>query len=203
MQQKAPAEPGLLSFAKSKRSVAGCNRRRSVAAEAVVEPYGDQIHVLVDPIDAGNEGGRDHERVGVGVGVAIPHEEMVVLHADRPVRSEADLDACAECAAPTGVVATGREGRTARLPHRADRLLRAPQQEGRHTGNVESAPRLHGRPRGRTVRSVTEAALEFLCGGRPRHAAQRVVGDAGLGRQQPPRAGLPPAAIASVRMSTS
>jgi hypothetical protein len=34
-------------------SPAGCDRRRTVAAEAVVEPYGEQIHVLFDPIDAG------------------------------------------------------------------------------------------------------------------------------------------------------
>src|SRR5262249_41451822 len=33
----------------------------AVAAEAIVDTYGNQIHVLVDPTDASYEGGRDQQ----------------------------------------------------------------------------------------------------------------------------------------------
>ena len=54
-------------------------------------------------------------------------------------------------------------------------------------GFLGSARRLHRRPPGPPERSLAGAALALLLRGRARAAAERLVGDAGLGRQQPPR----------------
>src|SRR5687768_15351881 len=71
-----------------------CRKRSSVprdgrAAKAVVDTGSDHIDVLADTINASNDSGgpsnpvRDHREV------AISHEQMVVLDANRPVRCKA------------------------------------------------------------------------------------------------------------------
>jgi hypothetical protein len=52
--KKAPDFAGALFRRRRKRSVAGSTV--AIAAEAIVDPHGDQIHVLVDPTDASYEG---------------------------------------------------------------------------------------------------------------------------------------------------
>ena len=83
-----------------------------------------------------------------------------------------------------GVVRPAR--RAGGLPHRPDQLLHEPQGIG-HARLLGSAAGLHGRPPGPPGRSLARTALTVLRRGGAWHAAQRVVGHAGLGRQRPSR----------------
>jgi hypothetical protein len=67
------------------------------AAEGVVHADGANIDILADAID-----GRKGAGARVGGDIAAAHEEMVVFEGDRPMRREADFDASAHGAAPTG-----------------------------------------------------------------------------------------------------
>jgi hypothetical protein len=86
--------------------------RRSVlrdhrAAELVVHADRDEIDVLTDAVGARGHAGRRGEGKGT-----ILHEQVIVFHRGRPVRSEAVLEADADGAAPAGVVAGAASGCT-------------------------------------------------------------------------------------------
>src|ERR1700730_13910492 len=78
------------------KSVTGDDR--VAPAKAVVEAYGDHIHVLADAIKrTGNDGIRDGERI-----VRVAHEQVVVFKTDRPVRCKAVLGSDAHGRTPAG-----------------------------------------------------------------------------------------------------
>src|SRR5215218_8168256 len=99
--------PGLLSCSGGVaqiRSVPCGNRgaHRSAPVEAIIESSGDDINVLPDPVRSREQARRGRKRIDV----AVAHEQMVVLDADRPVWSEAELEAGTNHSAPTGLVSS-------------------------------------------------------------------------------------------------
>src|SRR4051812_4160926 len=106
-QQKSPGQrPGLLCFASLARSVLRDDR----AAEAVVHPGGDEVSVLLDVVVAGVDA-REHADASEVVVVGA-HEQVIILDAERPVRSEGVFHAGANRAAPAGLLGT--------IDHRAE-----------------------------------------------------------------------------------
>src|SRR6476469_3473235 len=95
--EKAPARV-CRGSSLPERSVAG-RYWRPVTAEAIVQPKGDQVHVLADPIVDESSADRidDRERV-----IGIAHEQVVVFDTERPVRCEAVLKSNTDGPAPTG-----------------------------------------------------------------------------------------------------
>src|ERR1700759_3331001 len=75
------------------RSVPGDHR----ATEGVVHADGAHVDVLTDVVPA------VEDTEGVERHVAAAHEQMVVFERDGPARREAELDAGADRAAPTGL----------------------------------------------------------------------------------------------------
>src|SRR5215467_14971962 len=99
MRDRVPGFPGFRAQTRSpgrcrgssspevRRSVTGSNGRSAPAPEAIVEPYGDHVHVLADPVtEHGRKARIDPHGEGV---IRTPHEQMVVFDTDRPVRREA------------------------------------------------------------------------------------------------------------------
>src|SRR5690348_14240779 len=86
--------PGASSFAGGlRKSVAG-----AAPAEAVIDPQGDHVHVLADPVERTcHDGIDDRERV-----VRVTHEQVIVFDAGRPIRREAVFKSGAYGAAPAG-----------------------------------------------------------------------------------------------------
>src|SRR5690242_3108067 len=72
------------------------------AAPAIVDADGDEIDVLLDALVEGQASSTNHAIGGEGVG-AVAHEQVVVLDRRRPVRGEAEFEACTHRAAPAGV----------------------------------------------------------------------------------------------------
>src|ERR1700761_744805 len=84
------------------------DRARIVVAELVVHANRHQVDVLTDAIAAEEEIARRGE-----VHSAILHEDVVVFHAHRPIRSKAHVDADADSFTPVGVAARTGEQRSA------------------------------------------------------------------------------------------
>src|SRR5690242_3049575 len=74
-------------------------------AEAIVDPGRYHVDVLTDAVLGGEAAGGSRESVGLTV-----EEDMIVFHADRPVRGEADLDAGADSGAPARIIGGVDEG---------------------------------------------------------------------------------------------
>jgi hypothetical protein len=92
--KKAPDEAGAEVRWKTGRSVAGDDR----SPEFVVQAKRDHVDVLADAVERASKQGISHrERV-----VRIAHEEVVVLKANRPVRSEAVFKSDTYGATPAG-----------------------------------------------------------------------------------------------------
>src|SRR3954468_337000 len=100
-RKKAPASRGF----GLRRLVRSVSRRDggTKAAEAIVQPKGDHVHILANPVaEERNATGREHACACEGA-VVIPHPEVVVFNTDRPVRREAILPADAQGTAPARV----------------------------------------------------------------------------------------------------
>src|SRR5580693_8527512 len=96
LNKKPRSRPGLKFALGSMKSVTGDDR--VAPAKAVIEAYGDHIHVLADAINrTSNDGVRDGERI-----VRVAHEQVVVFQTDRPVRCEAVLASDTHGPAPAG-----------------------------------------------------------------------------------------------------
>src|ERR1700726_896480 len=94
--EKSPGRDRGSSPLRRMKSVTGDDR--VTPAKAVVEAYGDHIHVLADAIKrTTNDGVRDGERI-----VRVAHDKVVVLQPDRPVRCEAVLASDTHDPAPAG-----------------------------------------------------------------------------------------------------
>src|SRR5438477_3362214 len=89
--KKRPARSRPFRVANERVSVL-CDDR---TAEAVVQADEAHVDVLAD-----SGGNRERARRRAGSDVVGSHEQMVVLDADRPVRSEAEFEAGADRATP-------------------------------------------------------------------------------------------------------
>src|SRR6202046_4255040 len=88
----------------SPRSVFGDDR----AAEAVVDPGGDEIGVAVNTVGAESRAGRGGER-----GQAVADEQMVVFNGHRPARGKAVFNTDTHGATPAVVAGRRRDNRAA------------------------------------------------------------------------------------------
>src|SRR6476646_1349765 len=81
--------------------------RSPVTTKAIVEANGDHVHVLRDPVV--HKGGKsrisDRERI-----IPVPHEQMVVFDAHRPIRGEAILVSNTNDTTPAGSALRGELG---------------------------------------------------------------------------------------------
>src|SRR5687767_4455205 len=84
--------------------------RNSRAAELVVEASGDHVDVLANTVGP-DRGSRHGDRAGGNqADVTVPHEQMVVFDANRPVRCKAVFEADADRGAPAGVAGRIKRG---------------------------------------------------------------------------------------------
>src|SRR5471030_3191453 len=98
-QRKRPADAGLLDVSSASASIFGDDG----TAPAIVDTNGNQIDILADAVGSEEHIGGIHKCRQL-----VAHEQMIVLKGSRPVRREADFDAGADRAAPTGLIARRR-----------------------------------------------------------------------------------------------
>src|SRR4051794_20825996 len=75
--------------------------RRTVAAEAVIQPKRDHVHILAD--SAAGEDEPCGSNYACECRIVTAHPEMVILDAERPIRREAVFPADTQGAAPARV----------------------------------------------------------------------------------------------------